>query len=156
MIGLLIIAALVGICAALIGSTLSMVRAKHRDEARIADLQHIQQSLELYHADNGNYPDAIYPEITAGKNIYLKPTPRDPQPRFSSSVNQYGYVVQRDPATHRIIEYAAAAALEHGRAGATLSLVTPTVSAGNGVFMCTAACPGSGGTSGWVYQVTNR
>lgn len=56
LIELLVVIAIIGILATVVLTSLGSARAKARDAKRISDIRQVQNSLELYFIDNGNYP----------------------------------------------------------------------------------------------------
>jgi len=56
LIELLIVIAIIGVLSTLLMVNFVAIRQRSRDVARKADLSHIQESLEMYRADQGNYP----------------------------------------------------------------------------------------------------
>lgn len=66
---LLIVIVVIGILAAITIVAYNGVQAKARDSARIAKVKSISKAIELYHADNGRYPqilDGVGWETTCG------------------------------------------------------------------------------------------
>lgn len=58
LIELLVVIAIIGILASVVIASLNSARAKARDAKRVSDLKQLQTALELYHAENGNYPNS--------------------------------------------------------------------------------------------------
>jgi type II secretion system protein G len=56
LIELLVVIAIIGLLASIVLVSLNSAREKARDAKRVADLKQIQTALEMYYADNGNYP----------------------------------------------------------------------------------------------------
>jgi len=56
LIELLVVVAIIGILSSIVLSSLSDARASARDAKRLADIKTIQNALEVYYLDNGNYP----------------------------------------------------------------------------------------------------
>ncbi len=57
LIELLVVVAIIGLLASVVMVSLNSARAKARDAKRISDLRQIQIALELFHTDNGFYPN---------------------------------------------------------------------------------------------------
>ena len=88
---LLVVIAIIGILASLLVVNFINVRERSRDAQRKSNLRQIQSALELYRADEGEYPSATPPSPgikncsggTAFGNsncstIYMKALPKDP------------------------------------------------------------------------------
>lgn len=83
LIELLIVVAIIGILATFLMVNFIGVRQRARDAQRKADLRQIQAALELYRADNSQYPDQASvvcggPISSAGGTTYMKSVPCDP------------------------------------------------------------------------------
>lgn len=111
---ILVVVAIVGILAAAVGMGLSGSRAASRDAQRQADLRNLQQAIEMYRQENGQYPAAckganawsgqvgtnfactVAPYAGTGEYIvglapdYISVLPTDP--RLPSGVGDAGYV----------------------------------------------------------------
>ena len=62
LVELLVVVAIIGILATIVLSSLSSLssaRERARDARRLSDIATIQNSLEMYHLDNGVYPNSI-------------------------------------------------------------------------------------------------
>ena len=59
LVELLVVVAIIGILATIVLSSLSSARERARDARRLSDIATIQNSLEMYHLDNGVYPNSI-------------------------------------------------------------------------------------------------
>ena len=57
LIELLVVIAIIGILSSVILASLGNARAKSRDATRLSNVRQIQNALELYYADNGEYPN---------------------------------------------------------------------------------------------------
>lgn len=77
LIELLVTMTIVAVLAALALVSLQGSRKGARDAKRKADLEEIRAALEMYRADRGDYPAAIYPRINSGSTVYMS-TPTDP------------------------------------------------------------------------------
>ena len=60
LIELLIVIAIIGVLATILLANFIGVRQRSRDAQRKADLRQIQSAIELYKADQANYPSALY------------------------------------------------------------------------------------------------
>ncbi len=92
LIELLVVIAIIGILASVVMASLNSARAKARDTKRVSDIKQIQMALELYHLDNGQYPNiggvvlcetnpSSFTAITnALVPTYIPEIPRDPSP----------------------------------------------------------------------------
>jgi type II secretion system protein G len=61
LIELLVVISIIGLLATIVMVSLNSARGKARDARRASDMQQIQKALELYLADNGQYPVATCP-----------------------------------------------------------------------------------------------
>jgi prepilin-type N-terminal cleavage/methylation domain-containing protein len=57
LIELLVVVAIIGILATVVLASLSSARSSARDARRLGEVKSLQKALELYHLDNGNYPE---------------------------------------------------------------------------------------------------
>lgn len=102
---LLVVIIVIAILATLVTTAYNGVQAKARDTKRITDLQAIQDALELYHLDNGGYPDCFGGTYKPSANVktphfsaclgYLSPKylPSNVQDPINSNSYQYLYGV---------------------------------------------------------------
>ncbi len=107
LIELLIAIFIIAIISTLAYVSLGVVKANGRDTKRLADINSLRQSLELYKDHEGNYPvdlnsqqDAL---VGSGGRIYLKPMPKDPltkeiysYQRIATSNYQIVFNLERD------------------------------------------------------------
>ncbi len=56
LIELLVVISIIGMLSSIVLASLNDARAKARDARRMSDIKQIQNALELYRADNGEYP----------------------------------------------------------------------------------------------------
>src|SRR3989344_2904549 len=100
LIEILIVISVIGILASIVLVNLGGFRSRGRDARRISDLRTIQNALELYYANSGNYPigteDNLYDEVEALPGIGK--LPRDPKtgnPKYSygADANGLSYVL---------------------------------------------------------------
>lgn len=91
---LLIVIVIIGILAALVLTTFSNIQQQARDSKRRTDVQAIAKALELYYADNGQYPpgsgsttingswsttaDTSWANLETALSPYLRELPQDP------------------------------------------------------------------------------
>lgn len=67
LIELLVVIAIIGILSAVVLASLNSARQKARDAKRVADLNQLKLTLELYYDDNLNkYPVTLAPLVTGG------------------------------------------------------------------------------------------
>lgn len=66
LIELLVVVAIIGVLATIVLSALSESRIRARETKYIAELSQLQRAFELYHLDNGEYPDG-YDIDSAGR-----------------------------------------------------------------------------------------
>ncbi len=61
-----------------------------RDSKRLSDVEQIRAALEMYRADQGEYPASITfgGSLVSGSNTYMSPIPNDPRP---SAGGEYSY-----------------------------------------------------------------
>jgi type II secretion system protein G len=87
LIELLIVIAIIGILSTVLMVNFIGIRERARDARRKSDLRQIQQALELYKADVGDYPGTIScgGQIINGSTVYMTKVPADP------STGCYGY-----------------------------------------------------------------
>ena len=83
LIELLVVIAIIAILASIILASVNQARVKSRDARRVADVKEIQNALELYNNDNGQYPAVL--SVLAPK--YISQVPTDP----SASTTPYQY-----------------------------------------------------------------
>lgn len=82
LIELLIVLAIIGILTSFLMVNFIGAKARARDAQRKSDLRQIQSALELYRADQGQYPAAPLPacgtSLTANGTTYMQKIPCDP------------------------------------------------------------------------------
>lgn len=85
LVELLVVIVIISILATLLMANFVGVRQRGRDTTRKSDLRQIQSALEIYRADNGNYPlTANFPACGVSfppppaTTIYMKKVPCDP------------------------------------------------------------------------------
>ncbi|HEX8994286.1 MAG TPA: prepilin-type N-terminal cleavage/methylation domain-containing protein [Candidatus Paceibacterota bacterium] len=91
LIELLVVIAIIAILASIILASLNQARVKSRDARRIADVKQLQNALELYNNDNGQYPTAL----AALAPKYIATIPTDPL----ATTTQYQYAGLQGSAT---------------------------------------------------------
>lgn len=110
LVELLIVIAIIAILSAVVLGSLNIAKKKSRDTRRLADLQQIQNALELYYTENTIYPVMIAtsnPDVSWAGALqtelapYLNPLPIDPiglQYRYSStdSGRKFGLAAQME------------------------------------------------------------
>lgn len=98
---ILVVVAIIGILASIVMVSLNSSRAKARDANRAKSIENIKGALELYFANNGQYPsvgtdDAGYLISTLGPTLvpnFLPALPQDPYyPNISSVAGDFQYV----------------------------------------------------------------
>ncbi len=92
LIELLIVVSIIGVLATLLMTNFIGIRQRARDAQRKGDLKQIQSSLELYRADQGNYPTSLSScgsPLEIGSSIYMQKIPCDP---LNSGQYVYAYV----------------------------------------------------------------
>ncbi|MCL5433258.1 MAG: prepilin-type N-terminal cleavage/methylation domain-containing protein [Patescibacteria group bacterium] len=106
LIEVLIVVVIIGVLAALLMVNFIGVRQRARDAQRKSDLRQIQAALELYRADQGEYPQSldecsngalgvIAPDCTT---IYMQQVPKDPLSKPTNE-KKYEYIIDGSPAT---------------------------------------------------------
>jgi general secretion pathway protein G len=117
---LLIVIVVIAILAALVLNTFAGVQQRARDTERTTDIKAIASQLEVYYADNGNYPSFAQLDDSAWRgepnnnmpgiddNAFIAPQDGSGlQATVSTDKDQYGYVVTTDDATPASCEAAA-------------------------------------------------
>lgn len=97
LIELLVVIAIIGLLASIILASLNTAQQKGRDAKRLADIQDIQNALELYEATCRNYPNSLTQSGTGfdcptGVNIttFISPVPTDPRSGQSYLYTAFG------------------------------------------------------------------
>lgn len=95
LIELLVVISIIGMLASVVLASLSGVRSKARDSARIQGLVQLRTALELYRATNGYYPkDSIITVLTiAPKSISAIPIVSGGQPTYISDPSGNDYIL---------------------------------------------------------------
>ncbi|KKR77017.1 MAG: General secretion pathway protein G [Candidatus Levybacteria bacterium GW2011_GWA2_40_8] len=97
---LLIVIAIIGVLAALLMVNFMSVRERSRDAQRKSNLRQIQSALELYRADEGNYPESLKNCSSLGdgdlgnsdcSTFYMKKIPTDPRGSTYYNSGDYYY-----------------------------------------------------------------
>lgn len=139
LIEIVIVIALIGLTGTLLISLVNPAQQfkKSNDAQRKADLKQLQAVLELYRADNGEYPDsATFPScgspLTSGSTTYIRKIPCDPK-----NTDPYKYYYEFDDVTKT---YTLTACLENVRDQQKDD---------------TNIAPCSGGTTNWSYTLTS-
>lgn len=81
LIELLVVIAIISILASILLANFVGVRQRGRDAQRKSDARQIQSALEMYRADNGNYPTALVAcgsPFSSGSSTYMSKVPCDP------------------------------------------------------------------------------
>ncbi|WKZ24962.1 MAG: FISUMP domain-containing protein [Patescibacteria group bacterium] len=83
LIELLVVIAIIGILSTLVVVALGNSRTSARDAKRLNDLKAMANALELYYADNNEYPSSITPgqPLEQGGVVYMNKVPENPTPR---------------------------------------------------------------------------
>jgi prepilin-type N-terminal cleavage/methylation domain-containing protein len=168
LIELVIVTLLIAVLSGVLLGVLNIggLRAKARDNQRIADLEKIQSGLELYLSDNRNYPpssgggweniSAVSPNSleTALVSDYINSIPTDPSsssisssPCSNPNVQRYNYVSDGS-------RYMLAAMMEEA-GSADMSKCEDLPNAAAGALCAEEMCCSSYGTSGYCYGVQN-
>ncbi|WKZ24765.1 MAG: FISUMP domain-containing protein [Patescibacteria group bacterium] len=82
LIELLVVIAIIGVLSTLVIVSLGDSRASARDAKRLNDLRAMANALELYYADNNEYPSSITPgqPLEQGGVFYMGKVPNNPTP----------------------------------------------------------------------------
>lgn len=91
LIELLVVIAIIGILASVVFLGLSESRARARDAERLSDLKQIQTGLELYYAQNKEYPSTL-----SALEPYLDNVPADPLRSRAGTSDEYQYQISAD------------------------------------------------------------
>lgn len=127
-IEVLVVAAIIGILAAIIFANFDTARKQSRDKVRKSDLKQLQLSMELYKSQNGSYPASI----SSLAPDYLPDIPTDP------SGGSYSY--NSDGSSYKIMttgvesQYVTSFADEFARCPRVYTTNCPNVSAIRGVY----------------------
>ncbi len=82
LIELLVVMAIIGTLASIVLGSLNLARAKARDASRSASIRQVQNALEMYYQDTGEYPtanDAVLSSISGALvPTYISRLPEDP------------------------------------------------------------------------------
>lgn len=105
LIELLVVVAIIGMLASVVVVSLNSARAKARDAKRISDMKAVQNAIEMYYSDNGQYPDlsgtvtnswvTAIPNTTQLNSTYIAslPTPPAIDNTGTCSTKTYRYAV---------------------------------------------------------------
>ncbi|MEI6305168.1 MAG: prepilin-type N-terminal cleavage/methylation domain-containing protein [Candidatus Taylorbacteria bacterium] len=95
LIELLVVISIIGMLASVVLASLSGVRSRARDSARIQGLVQLRTALELYRTTNGYYPkdNSITALTTAPKSISAIPTVSGGQPTYKSDSSGNDYIL---------------------------------------------------------------
>jgi prepilin-type N-terminal cleavage/methylation domain-containing protein len=142
LIEIVLVIALIGLTSTLLISLVNPVQQfkKANDAQRKADLRQLQAVLELYRADQGQYPAALPAcgsALTSGTVTYLRKVPCDPK---NTGQFRYNYTATTNT-------YTLTACLENVRD--PQRDLAPTFPAGNNALRCT------GGTTNRSYTLNN-
>lgn len=82
LIELLVVIAIIGILSTLVIVSLNNSRASARDAKRLNDLKAMANALELYYANNNEYPPSLTPgqSLEADGIVYMNKVPNNPTP----------------------------------------------------------------------------
>jgi prepilin-type N-terminal cleavage/methylation domain-containing protein len=143
LIEIVLVIALIGLTSTLLISLVDPAQQfrKSHDAQRKADLRQLQAVVELYRADQGQYPTTLpcNGSLTSGTVTYLRKIPCDPK-------NTLQFVYRyTSPAPNNT--YTLTACLENVRD--PQRDLPPAFPAGNNALICT------GGTTNWSYTLTN-
>ncbi|MCX6793222.1 MAG: prepilin-type N-terminal cleavage/methylation domain-containing protein [Candidatus Falkowbacteria bacterium] len=97
LIELLVVIAIIGVLSTMAIIALGSARAKARDSKRVADIKQISTALELYYADNSNYPTTMTVGgalVSPSGVTYMGSIPSNPTPRNDGDCpsNDYSYI----------------------------------------------------------------
>lgn len=105
LVEVIVVIGIIAILTTIAYASLTQIRAKSRDQKRIADLHEIQLSLELYFNKNSRYPEILWP-LNVNQNPlslfgYLSSAPKAP------SVGEiYHYIpIKRSSESDRCVSY---------------------------------------------------
>lgn len=93
LIELLVVIAVIGIVSTLAVVALNNSRASARDAKRISDLRQISSALELYYANNQQYPASLNfgEPLSDGEFVYMESLPSNPTPRTDGNCPDLDY-----------------------------------------------------------------
>lgn len=96
LVEMIIVTVIIGILAGIVITVINIprVQAKSRDSKRVGDLKMIQSALELYFADNREYPGELSWTLLgtthAALTNYISKIPLDPRNGTNSNIQCYG------------------------------------------------------------------
>ncbi|WKZ24397.1 MAG: prepilin-type N-terminal cleavage/methylation domain-containing protein [Patescibacteria group bacterium] len=93
LIELLVVIAIIGVLSTLVVVALGNSRAGARDAKRVSDLKSLANALELYYANNNEYPSSITTggQLTDGTVVYMSKVPENPSNDSGGICGSYDY-----------------------------------------------------------------
>ena len=160
LIELLVVIAIIGILASIVLVSLNSARGKARDAKRQSTLQQFRNALELYNADNGNYPkqlgwssqcknwgSALPNDVIPGLvPTYMPTMPADPAMNINASENCYIYTTSNtNGADYKLLDYNI---IDSPNPGSVPGLVDPARNSGQSYRP--PGCSGTEATKTWA------
>ncbi|WKZ24658.1 MAG: prepilin-type N-terminal cleavage/methylation domain-containing protein [Patescibacteria group bacterium] len=106
LIELLVVIAIIGVLSTLVIVALGNSRSSARDAKRLNDLKAMANALELYYANNNQYPASITPgqPLEAGGIVYMSKVPNNPTPYTDGNCpdEEYRYL-SNSPQSYSVI-----------------------------------------------------
>lgn len=104
LIELLVVIAIIGILSTLVIITLNNSRSSARDAKRVSDIKAMANALELYYANNNQYPLSltIGEPLEANDIIYMNSLPANPLPRNEGGCPDQEYDYQSNGSSYAI------------------------------------------------------
>ena len=101
-IEMLVVVAIIGVLASIGVAVYSSANKKSRDGKRKADIEQIRSALEMYRAENGDYPTTAE-GLSALESDYINEVPHDPKcPAGSCATGFSDYSYSSDGSTYTL------------------------------------------------------
>lgn len=91
LIEVVVVIGIIAILTTIAYASLTQIRAKSRDQKRVADVHEIQLALEYFFNKNGQYPEMIWPATPTEESVSLKSF-LGSEPKAPTSGEIYSYI----------------------------------------------------------------